>query len=188
MRVYKGVAPGTHHAGNAHAGRPFASTTIDPILTGFHGSASMPQNTAAVLRHIVNYSWPSPFVSVSMSFAVAADYATAGGWVFEIVLPDDDVASVVINPIVELVKGFPHLHVHNGHQDLIHGIAAPALYAAILAKPPLAPGANGVAAPKPFAPAVTDPMTALVFAARDSELLLASVPAGWLVPQVHLVP
>ena len=76
-----------------------------------------------------------------------------------------------------------------GHQPaLVHGIAAPSLYSAILTKPPLAPGIHGVAGPKLFLPNVTDPMTALIFAARDSELLLLSVPAAALVPQVHLVP
>jgi hypothetical protein len=187
MRLYKGVAPGSHHAGDAQAGQPFASATRHPRLHGFHGDPNLLRSPDAVVRHIINYSWPSPYVSVSMSFAVAADYATRGGWVFEIdfnQLP----AGQLIDPLEELVKGFPRLHEHDGHQDLVHAVAAPTRYGAILNKPPLAPGPNGTAAPKSFHPRVSDELQALVFAARDAELLLPSIPSSAVLQQILLVP
>ncbi|HEX5660800.1 MAG TPA: hypothetical protein VFX59_26585 [Polyangiales bacterium] len=187
MRVYKGVAPGTHNAGDAVASCAFASATIDPRRVGFHGDASLVRNADAVVRHIIDHSWPSPFVSVSMSFGVAADYATKGGWVFEIDLGQIPAAHV-INPVHELANAFPNLHAHNGHQDLVHAIATPAQYGAILSKPPLAPGANGMAAPKLFYPRISDELHALVFAARDAEFLLLAAPAAAVMSQVYLVP
>lgn len=189
MIVYKGVAPGTHNAGDAVAHKPFASSTIDPRRNGFHGDPNMRDNHNSVVRHIAHYSWPSPYVSASMSFAVASDYAGSGGWVFEIDLAGD-LSLVATNPIAILASQFPQLHRHNGHQDLAHGIIDPdpAGHGSLLLQPPLGPGPAGRAAPRSSAPLVTDELTALLNAIRDAELLLKHVPAHLVQANVYLVP
>jgi hypothetical protein len=186
MLLYKGVAPGTHNAGDAVAAKPFASSTVDPRRNGFHGDRNMPDNHNSVLRHIASYSWPSPYVSASMSFAVASDYAGSGGWVFEIDLASDP--SIVINPLEVLTKNFTHIHEHNGHQDLAHGVIDPATYAWILATPPLVGGTGSSAVPHFGPPSVTKPLTAILNAVRDSELLLRNVPNMLVLGNVYLVP
>lgn len=185
--LYKGVAPGTHNAGDAVEGLPFSSSTVDPRRAGFHGDPNMPYNHNAVMRHIVHYSWPSPYVSASYSFAVAADYAGQGGWVFEID-PDLDPSIQLVSPVQALATNFPHIHEHDGHQRLVHGIVAPDLYGTELLTPALGPGRNGAAAQRASAPRVSDPLTALLFAVRDSEVLLRSVPARMVSAHVQLVP
>lgn len=175
MRFFKGAAPGTHWWQN------------DARLMGFSGAA-VAQSAAALINHIVNYSWPSPYLSLTASFAIARTYALPGasaqtpGYVYEI---DTDVARVqlpLIDPVREIVLNNPPLgstqlrtH-HDGEQDLIVGIVSPA-HRQLLATAPHRPG--GVAQRPPV---ITDELWAVTWALRDSEVLLVgNAPPGCIV-------
>ena len=85
MYLYKGAGPGTHW------------WVTDAQTAGGFVVGHAPPNVNAIIRHIVNYSWPSPYSSFSASFAAAAAYALVGprgkaapaepGWVYEIGRP-----------------------------------------------------------------------------------------------------
>jgi hypothetical protein len=176
MRVYKGVAPKTH----------YAQPQNDPYRHGFQ-SAAQNASSNAVVRHITAYSHPSPYVSFTGAFEVAASYATKGGTVYEL-----DFANVpahqLVDPLTEIVKllaGLPavaHPWHHNGGPDLIHAISDPIGFAAALSRPVLGP--NG---PTPFPPNIPAALNAAIWALRDAELLALRVPASCIVTS-HAVP
>jgi hypothetical protein len=177
MLVYKGVAPGTHY------------DSTDPKVGGFTGDATQPSAFDDVVRHITAHSWPSAWVSVSMSFAVAADYATSGGKVYEVhlgrVLTTD-----ITDPLTQLTAHadctlYRFVHQHDGHQDLTPSVATPVSGAAILTAFPLRAGKPPTR--RSPAPKVSTHLNALVFATRDAELLIATVP-GRAVGNVYTVP
>lgn len=169
MLVYKGVAPGTHH---------FAK---NPKRVDFRGDPGQPTEIDDVVRHITAHSWPSAWVSVSMSFAIAADYATRGGRVYEIRLSDIG-ENLVLDPVAKIVEHSNRslkrfVHFHDGHQDLTGALGDPAR-STVLTTFPLRPAAPP--APKPPAPSISGHLHAITFATRDAELLLKSVPSSAL--------
>ena len=142
MFLYKGAGPGTHWC------------TTDAQTAGGFVVGHAPRNVNAIIRHIVNYSWPSPYSSFSASFAAAAAYAVAGpqgkatpsqpGWVYEI-----DVALAIelgarfVDPAREILLQNPYIGApgtiptfHDGGQDLILGIADPVVHRKVLVTPP----------------------------------------------------
>lgn len=179
--LYKGAGPGTHWHAN------------DPRLGGFSVSANRPPTTVdAVISHIVIASHPSPYLSFTASFAVACSYASAGpggpasaanpGYIYEI---DTELAppGIFLDPI-HFVSAPPSggtighsTHHHDGGQDLILAIAAPAIHRAILYAAPRRP-------PQvlPTAPMVSRTLQCLTFALRDAEVLATSgVPSQAIV-------
>lgn len=175
--LFKGAAPGTHWHAN------------DARLSGFTAAATRPHTTNAVLGHITHYSHPSPYLSLSFSFAVARSYALDGpagpataiepGYVYEVDLTVvAKLPSPPLDTLLEIAKA-GHVHEHNGGQDLLLGIADPASGAALTTAVPLPGG-------RTENPRVTQALRALVFAARDAEVLVASVPSGCVV-QRHSV-
>jgi hypothetical protein len=176
MFLYKGAGPGTHW------------WTSDAQTAGGFVVGHAPRNVNAIIRHIVNYSWPSPYSSFSASFAAAAAYAVAGpqgkatpaqpGWVYEI-----DVALAIelgarfVDPAREILQQNPYIGApgtiptfHDGGQDLILGIADPVVHRKVLVTPPRQPGLSGhVRGPGP--PIVHNELRAVIFALRDAEVL-----------------
>jgi hypothetical protein len=169
---FKGAAPRTHWYDD------------DARLSGFTVAAAN-RSVPAIVRHITSYSHPSPYLSLSASFAVARAYALgpAGigphGYVYEIDIVDEkDVA--LIHPISEIIQSCSAagLHFHDGEVDLIQGIAAhgSAKFKHILtAAPHRRPGAAS------FPPTVTRELQALVTALRDAEVLATAIPHGCIV-------
>jgi hypothetical protein len=176
MFLYKGAGPGTHW------------WTNDAQTAGGFVVGHAPRNVNAIIRHIVNYSWPSPYSSFSASFAAAAAYATTGpggkatpaapGWVYEIdVALAIDLGARFVDPAREILLQNPYVGApgtiptfHDGGQDLILGIADPALHRKVLLAPPRQPGLTGrVRGPGP--PIVHNELRAVIFALRDAEVL-----------------
>ena len=182
MRLYKGASPGSHW------------WTNDAKGAGGFTVARGPRNLNAIVRHIVNYSWPSPYSSFSASFAAASAYALPGataavpGYVYEIdvqlALPHVgfiDPAREIVNenPAIGAAGAIPTYH--DGGADLILGIADPSR-AAVLTSPPRKPHPKNGQHLGPGAPVVHDELRALVFAVRDAEVLATgNVPAACIV-------
>ena len=175
--LFKGAAPGTHWHAN------------DARLSGFTAAATRPHTTNAVLGHITHYSHPSPYISFSFSFAVARGYALDGptstadatnpGYVYEVDLSIvANLPSPPLDTLLEIARA-GHVHEHNGGQDLLLGIADPGSGAALTTAVPLPGGRTAT-------PTVSQALRALVFAARDAEVLLTLVPAGCVI-QRHSV-
>jgi hypothetical protein len=184
MYLYKGAGPGTHW------------WTTDAQTAGGFVVGHAPRNVNAIVRHIVNYSWPSPYSSFSASFAAAAAYALAGpsgkatpakpGWVYEI-----DVALAIelgahfVDPAREILGQNPLIGApgtiptfHDGGQDLILGIADPAVHRKVLLTPPRQPG-PGWQSRTGGPPIVHHELRAVIFALRDAEVLATTdVPAA----------
>lgn len=174
---YKGAASGTHWHTN------------DARHTGFTVAAAN-KSVPAIIRHITSYSHPSPYLSISGSFAVARAYALgpAGigphGYVYEIDILDKKQVNL-IHPSLEIVQicSAAGLHLHDGGPDLILGIAGHRLakYLQILTTTPYRrPGSAS------FPPTVTPELQAIVAALRDAEVLATAIPAGCIV-QRHQV-
>jgi hypothetical protein len=196
MYLYKGAGPGTHWFIN------------DPRTAGGFLVAPVSSGPSAVIRHIVNYSWPSAYTSFSASFAAACEYALNGpagtasavnpGYVYEIdvQLALDagvrfvDPAQVILgaNPPVG-VAGLVPTH-HDGGADLIRGIADP-LQAAILTTSPRRPTNPAVPAgpaSRAGGPPVVHPhLRAVIFALRDSEVLATTNVGAGCITQRYLV-
>jgi hypothetical protein len=180
--LYKGAGPGSHW------------WTYDPRLTGLFTQPIAIPSAASAVRHITAFSHPSPYLSLSASFAVARQYAldgpngpatlTAPGYVWQVdtaiggnvVALTDPVA--LIASAVGPAAGLPRLPTHHdGEQSLILGVAAPSLHLAELNCVPHRPGTMAV----PAGPMVTPEFQALVFALRDAEVLADRIPAACVV-------
>ena len=184
MYLYKGAGPGTHW------------WVTDAQTAGGFVVGHAPRNVNGIIRHIVNYSWPSPYSSFSASFAAAAAYAVAGprgkappaepGWVYEIdVAVAIELGARFVDPAREVLIHNPEIGApgtiatfHDGGQDLILGIADPALHRKVLLTPPRQPGPAGhTHGPGP--PIVHNELRAVIFALRDAEILATTdVPAA----------
>lgn len=172
MILFKGAGPGTHWHIN------------DPRSTGFTTSpGAFPDNRDSAIRHILSYSYPSPYISFSHSYAVALTYALKGpsglatpmnpGYVYEV---DTSLAPVVIvDPLAKVARTF-HSHKHDGEQDLIFGILDRHRFPGAIANHPRR---RPKSPPKP--PSTPDSLEAIIFACRDSELFVLSMPATCIV-------
>jgi hypothetical protein len=184
MFLYKGAGPGTHW------------WTSDAQTAGGFVVGQAPRNVNAIIRHIVNYSWPSPYSSFSASFAAAAAYAVAGpqgkatpsqpGWVYEIdVALATELGARFVDPAREILLLNPYIGApgtiptfHDGGQDLILGIADPVVHRKVLVTPPRQPGLTGHVR-GPGTPIVHNELRAVIFALRDAEVLATTdVPAA----------
>jgi hypothetical protein len=140
------------------------------------------------VRHIAMASHPSPWVSFTASYAIAADYAAPGasarnpGFIYEIDTSRATRASPLkmLDPIA-LIAGLGQHHAHNGGQDLILGVAAPHIHAGVLRALPLQ-----LVRP-PIGLQYTAEFQALVFALRDAEFLAQIVPSVCIVAR-HPIP
>jgi hypothetical protein len=172
--LYKGAGPGTHWHRN------------DARNSGFTcASAVIPQGIQWVINHIAHFSHPSAYISVSASYAVAADYAMSGpagpatsnnpGYVYTI---DLNVAAATpsfapTDPLAEMIQfaqanGAP-AHAHHGDQQLIHGMADRLRFQHYLSRQVRHPGGRQ----GPSHHSLLN--VALTCAIRDAELLAGSV-------------
>lgn len=114
--LFKGAAPGTHWH------------QTDARICGFTAAANRPHTTNAVLGHVTNYSHPSPYLSLSFSFAVARQYALRGplglataatpGFVYEVDLSTIADPPRAFDTLVEIAK-VGNANEHNGDQGLL---------------------------------------------------------------------
>lgn len=194
MYLYKGAGPGTHWF------------VTDPRTGGFV-VAPAPAGPNAIVRHIVNYSWPSCYTSFSASYAAACEYALSGpagaasltnpGYVYEIDVQVALAAGVhFVDPVHMILGANPALGVaalpthHDGGADLIRGIADPLQAAILMMSPrrptnpavPAGPGSGAVGAP-----VVQSQLRAVVFALRDAEVLADTNVGAGCVTQRYLV-
>lgn len=169
--LYKGAGSGTHWSLN------------DATQTGFSSASDRDDTPDAVMRHIVSYSHPSPYLSFTTSYAVAYDYAAKGagqgpGYVYEI--DTSRLPEQFIDPIRALARSIPGMRPllgeHDGGQDLILAVSSIGVVGDALMTPPRRLG-TVLHGPARFTPE----FQALVFALRDAEVLLRSVPAGCVV-------
>jgi hypothetical protein len=176
MQLWKGAGPGTH----CH--------TNDATRTGFFCPAPTGPTPAAAVRHITQQSHPSPFVSLSTSYAVAYDYATLGGagagYIYEIDTSADP--TMKLHDPIKLIASLapPFVHEHDGSPELIAALALPGVNPAVLGAAPRRPGNR---ANLPGGPLFRNELRALVNAVRDAEVLIERVPAVCIVAR-HAVP
>lgn len=162
--LYKGAGPGTWWHVN------------DPRTTpaGFWGGAANAGTVNATVRHITAYSWPSPYLSFTTSFAIARSYALSGpkgvasrsnpGFVYEIDLSTLSFPPTLIDPVQHIVgSNGGWAHRHEGAPTLIEEIAKGAQSYSL---------SHRSGGPQ-RAPAVQTDLIALVFAIRDAEILVA---------------
>jgi hypothetical protein len=168
--LFKGAAPGTHwHQSDAR-------------ISGFSASTRV-HTKNAVVTHIGGYSYPSPYLSVSTSFAVARRYALIGpqgaatvdtpGYVYEIDLEATTSHVSLIDPVREIALGHTGVvsYEHDGDVDLIRQIAQ--------GQDPSAAYQLGGSS---RVPAVSADLRSLIFAVRDAELLIhGSLPNGAVI-------
>jgi len=164
---YKGAGIGTHwHLNDARTGGFKAVPTV-----GVH-------SVNAVRNHIANYSYPSPYLSVSTSFAVAREYALHGGGVpptpanpghvYEVNLANLPTLTVY-SPLEILTGGclgrgvVPHQH--TGDWDLLLCLAGSTAHGGVLGISVYHPTSH---VPPTYAPDVKPLATAL----RDAEMLV----------------
>lgn len=176
--LYKGVAPGTHWYAKGDLTHP----SSPGFVTGGGGAA----NRNAVITHVAGSSHPSLFLSCSLSFAVARNYAMVGanaiasqaspGWVYVISLDNCRPAGLptphVYNPVELLSKG-AYVHAHTGDQDHVRD------WTKVPAPMPRSCSQMGGYV---HTPAASVELRALLFAIRDAELLVAGqIPSAALV-------
>jgi hypothetical protein len=196
MDLYKGAGPGTHWF--VHDPRTAGGFLVAPVSTG----------PSAMVRHIVNYSWPSAYTSFSASYAAACEYALSGpagtataanpGYVYEIDVELALAAGVrFVDPAQVILGANPPVgaagHVpthHDGGTDLIRGVADP-LQAGILTASPRRPTNPAVPAGptvRTGGPPVVHPeLRAVIFALRDSEVLATTNVEAGCITQRYLV-
>ena len=166
--LYKGAAPGTHWHVN------------DAVQHGF-AVGSRPPGHSAILRHIVNYSFPSAYLSFSTSFAVARQYALQGpgglasasapGYVYEVDLSVLGTPLAIVDPVFELASAANGTIAH-GHDGAGALIAEVAYGRRTLSQAMHCGGAMR-------APKVTGELRSIVFAIRDAEVLIGvTVPSA----------
>ncbi|MBK6854881.1 MAG: hypothetical protein IPG93_25735 [Burkholderiales bacterium] len=130
-----------------------------------------------MLQHIGHYSFPSAFLSFSMSFAVARAYALTGpgglatagapGFVYTVDLSQIATAIVLTDPIQGIRSGVSgaFAHDHNGGPALMGEVArGSGAYSAAHQ-----PGGGALETP-----AVSLALKALIYAIRDAEVLIAA--------------
>lgn len=169
--LFKGAGPGTHWHMN------------DARSLGFTSAAHRPHTKNAIISHITAYSFPSPYVSLTTSFAVARQYALAGpggvasrkvpGYVYEVDLSAHPMAPEIFNPIAEISRA-SLAHAHDGEQNLILGVASSEHGGILRAKVLHSGGLKTL-------PNISAEMRALAKALRDAEVLVNTVPAVCVV-------
>ncbi len=169
--LFKGAGPGTHWHAN------------DARTLGFTSAAHRPHTKNAVISHITAYSFPSPYVSLTTSFAVARQYALSGpggiasrktpGYVYEVDLSACTAMPTIFNPVAEVSKA-NLAHAHDGGQSLILGVAS-RTHSRILNVKVLHSGGLRTL------PNISADMRALVNALRDAEVLVNTVPSTCVV-------
>lgn len=164
--IYKGAAPGTHW-----------ERTDARTRGNFQGqNYGAPWGVNDVVRHITGASHPSAFCSFTTSYAVAQRYASgppgSGRGLIYVVDPARSSARIDwVNPVEEIaaVDG----HYHEGDWKLLEALVVAS------AVTPVAHYGGAV-----HAPAFRNELRAILFALRDSEVLVPHIPATCIVDVV----
>lgn len=170
-RFYKGSGPGTYYWLPEH----------DPRIHGFQAPIGAPPGPDGAIRHITNYSAPSPYVSVTTSYAVARSYAISGpfglasqtmpGKVWEIQI-DVPRSPPPANPTLLIAGQYPDFFAHDGDPDLLLELAR--------GNPPQGRSVDGFQVNW----RVSHELLAIVRALRDAEALADRILPGCVVAQL----
>ena len=158
----------------------------DPTEIGFTARApEVEPTTDRLMQHISRGTSNSPFISLTLSYAVARDYAILSSleiptpskpaYVYEIELQDPLPSGLtMLDPVKEVAKGLPSpptigpAYQHDGSQEFLLGVVNPRNMGQFLGQhspqPPLSEGT-----PRP--PNLTLELETLVRALRDAEIL-----------------
>jgi hypothetical protein len=161
---YKGANPGSYYWEEANS----------PFAKGFNAAGGVEPGLDAIVRHIRGYATrTSPYLSITSSFAVAAQYAkpeggdSRRGKVWEIAPR----RNLLINPIAKILGKWPDMsaHLHDGDAQLLDGL----LSRADIIRGNLVYGGEVF----PVNCSITLAFEALVYAIRDAELLAEFIPS-----------
>ena len=158
----------------------------NPVEIGFVAKApEVTSTTTRLIQHISRGTSNSPFISLTLSYAVARDYAILSSpeiptpskpaYVYEIELQDPLPSGLkLLDPVKEVANELPSpptigpAYQHDGSQEFLLGVANPRNMGHFLRKhspqPPLSEGT-----PRP--PNLTLELETLVRALRDAEIL-----------------
>lgn len=169
----------------------------NPIEIGFVARApDVAPTTARLIQHISRGTSNSPFISLTLSYAVARDYAILSSleiptpskpaYVYEIEFQDPLPSGLkMLDPVKEVAKELPSpptigpAYQHDGSQEFLLGVVNPRNMGHFLVRhspqPPLSEGT-----PRP--PNLTLELETLVRALRDAEILAyGTIPATCVV-------
>ncbi len=169
----------------------------DPTEIGFTARApEVAPTTARLMQHISRGTNNSPFISLSVSYAVARDYALLSSpeiptpskpaYVYEIEFQDPLPSGIkVLDPVKEVAQTLPFpptigpTYQHDGSQEFLLGVVNPRNMGHFLMQhsqqPPLGEGT-------PRAPNLSLELETLVRALRDAEILVyGTIPATCVV-------
>jgi hypothetical protein len=186
-RFYRGVGVGTYHHG------------FDLRITGIAPrSPGASYTPTSVMHHIARGTTTSPCVSLTRSYGVAEDYArnasravpTAArpAHVYEIEIPDPPPIPVV-DPVFVVASQnqnplTAHSYHHDGNQAFLLGVVNPAVGTPASVRWP--PGAAGGT---PRSPNLSIDLETMVFALRDSEVLLVgNLPRTCVINRFDIYP
>jgi hypothetical protein len=177
---YRGAGVGTYWHGNNAC-----------VTGGFRPkNRSIPNTPDRVIQHVYNGLTDSPYVSLTLSYGVALNYALDMGvkqptardpaYVYEIEINAAH-GVMLIDPVKEVANGAPNPldpnpYQHNGHPNVMLGVTWP-LMASLLRLPvPVPPGAATSAAPTAR---IGPHLWAMIAALRDAEILaIGDIPSG----------
>jgi len=183
---YRGAGIGTYWHG--HDAR---ISGFSPILPG------AARNTATLKSHVIHGTLRSPYISLTKSFGVAADYARMGravpnasmkAYVYVIHLPKSAGSGVhLLDPLVEILSSHKDPlksdYHHDGVQDFLLSIVKPSSFPINPAHYLQPPPAGGTLR----APNLTDDLQTMVRALRDSEILaVGTIPASCVVDRIEI--
>jgi hypothetical protein len=184
--LFKGVRAGTHWHTN------------DATKTGFTAWAStMPHDLDMMMLHISEATVYSPYISLTVSYAVACSYAgsaatgsaapTSPGYVYMVRVPDPLPSDLTLyDPVKEIGTRTPtppaHIpYQHEGMPEYIFGVIDPRNFSGNLLAYRL--GSGGKVMAQPHIP--SQHLKTLVCALRDAELLvLKEIPAGYVLHRI----
>jgi hypothetical protein len=167
--------------------------TKDPRLSGLIPTTlGIPNTPDRVIQHVFNGLTHSPYVSLSLSYPVALNYALEMGTIWPTVHDPAYVWEVEINashgvalvdPVKEIAAGAPNPldpnpYQHNGDQNVLLGVMwhvlAPILHLPVAMPPTAVTGAHTIN--------ISPHLRALIHALRDAEILaVGTVPAACIV-------
>jgi hypothetical protein len=159
--LYKGASPDTHWH------------RTDPRHTGFIVSGGQPHSPSLVTQHISYASHPSPYLSFTLSYAVAREYGRIGatrrkpGFVYAVDTALDPTLRV-LDPVLTLAQAYSPIHEHDGCPKLVPAIASKGTghAARVLTAPP----ARLSTLPRP--PSWRNELQAVIYSLRDAEILV----------------
>ena len=191
VRLYKGVGPGTFHHG----------THLQTTGIVAH-RATAAADLQAVVQHVAYGPVNSPLISLTSSYAVAAQYALVGthhatsgspGYVYQIDVPDPlplgarvhDAALYIAAEILKINNSLSSIaYRHNGDRAFLLSIVDPGNFGHLKYIPPAVPKGNSSSNP----PTLTIHLEAMVNALRDAEVFaVGTVPQNWITAR-HDVP